>query len=69
MHPIFPSHVYEAKGKREPPEQQTRRAKQTTEDIGVLFGGLVEKSRAIPGLPGGLIIYQGTHVFPPKGHL
>ena len=29
---------------------------------------LLDKSMAIPGLPGGLIIYQG-HLFPLNGHL
>ena len=35
--------------------------------IGVLFGCLARKLDG-PGLPGGLIIYQG-HLFPLKGHL
>ena len=29
---------------------------------------LLEKKMAIPGLPGGLVIYQG-HLFPLKGHM
>ena len=37
--------------------------------IGVLFGCFGRtKLMAIPGLPGGLIIYQ-DHLFAPKGHL
>ena len=36
--------------------------------IGVLFGCFGRKMMAIPGLPGGLIIYQG-HLFPLKGRL
>ena len=38
--------------------------------IGVLFGCFARKIDIIdgPGLPGGLIIYQG-HLFPLKGHL
>ena len=35
--------------------------------IGVLFGCFGRKIHG-PGLPGGLIFYQG-HLFPPKGHL
>ena len=34
--------------------------------IGVLFGGFGKKWMAIPGLPGGLIIYQGYPSISPK---
>ena len=39
----------------------------TAGTIGVLFGCVARKIDG-PGLPGGLIIYQG-HLFPLKGHL